>query len=565
MLILLNVLYNIKKIEDIKMAEINKNIKINEDIFLEKLNKFINIKILIEDLKITSSQNLEEKYIKDWRGKYHQKPLLMVQPKNTKALQLLVKFCQEHNYQIALQGGNTSLCGGSIAENQQQILVNLALMNNIRKYDDCSKTAIVEAGCTLAEVQNFAKQQGAFYPLSLPSEQYCTIGGNLSTNAGGVAVLRYGNSRQLCLGLEVVLPNGELYQGLYQLQKNNMAYDLKHLFIGAEGTLGIITAAALQFFEAPKTQHVYLFACQNITQIMQLFKKLKNGLSPLLTGFELMNQDSLICVEKYIAGNLKLNNINNISEVFKNLENIENIEGGFLNKYKWYALCEISEYALAKFSETDLYQMIFDEALLADISILKINNINNINNDKILQIKNNKNNNNLKLNSENLGNLEDLTFWQIRHSIPAAQKFFGGNLKHDISVKIDDIAYLINQLQSLILQVYPKAYFILFGHVGDGNIHFNVDISNYKNEFENKENKENLKNILENIAKDISNIIYTCVKNLNGSIAAEHAIGQLKKELLKNYIPKSHYDLMQTLKTSIDPQNTLNSHVIFLN
>jgi FAD/FMN-containing dehydrogenase len=540
----------------------------------------------ITDCKITLGQDIDLKYTQDWRGKYQKTPLLMLQPQNTAAVQKIVMLCATYHYKIVVQGGNTSLCGGSIANDDQQVLINLNQMNQIRQYDSISQTVVVEAGCTLQNLQDFAKKQGAFYPLSLPSEKYCTIGGNLSTNAGGVAVLRYGNSRQLCLGLEVVLANGELYQGLYQLNKNNMGYDLKHLFIGAEGTLGIITAATLQFFEAPSKQNVFLFSTQNMQEMIALFKYLKNQFSPLLTGFEIINQSALNCVKNYLTANLpqEMNDHQHDPLLLKIVNHIQIFDkkSDTNTDEKWYALCEITEYPAIQMIN-NLAQHIQEQNIFENICLLEIKAQSPTTESTICHKKpctleltsfslqsNQKKmiHQSISLDRqsvfenfqppENHNHLTMHYFWQIRHLIPIAQKFLGGNLKHDVSVKLDDIAGFINQTTHLIQNQYPAVDFILFGHMGDGNIHFNVDTKAY--DYKHATNDQ--KNITD-IKQEISRIIHQSIQSFNGSIAAEHGIGQLKKELLKTHVPATHFKLMKALKNLLDPSDLFNKQNLF--
>ncbi len=454
------------------------------------------INIVKNDNVIT--ENIPIEYCQDWRKNFIGYPLAVVFPQNISQISEIVKLCSRYNIAIITQGGNTSLCGGSVTDKSKtQILLNLKYLNKIRQINLMNNSIHVEAGCTLRQIQNIAAKNDVLYPLSLPSEEWCTIGGNLSTNAGGVAVLKYGNSRQLCLGIEAVLADGSIYNSSHHLYKNNMGYDLKHLFIGAEGTLGIITSASLKLYPLPKKYHAVWIGINNFEQAMNLFKYIQKYYAQAVSSFEIMNYTSIQCV-----GNVFPEKINIINQNFAN--------------YEWHVLLELEEHGepigtnlqqkLKKVAENLIY---VEEYLPSDI--------------------------------ENKSKL-----WDIRHSIPAAQKELGGNIKHDISLNLENINEFIQIIPEKILQIDSSSRFVIFGHIGDGNLHYNV--------FSGLKNKHK-----------IQDCIYKEILRLGGSVAAEHGIGRLKPMILKNSISDMEFNLAKNIKNCLDPKNILNPGIIFNN
>ncbi len=444
------------------------------------------------------------KYCEDWRNFFIGKPLAVIQPRNTQQISAIVKLCMKYQISIVTQGGNTSLCGASVTDaSQTQILLNLQKMNKICDINVINRSMQVEAGCTLKQVQDVAFQYGLLYPLSLPSEQWCTIGGNLSTNAGGVAVLKYGNTRQLCLNIEAVLADGAVYNSQQQaLYKNNMGYDIKQLFIGAEGTLGIITRACLRLYPLPKKYYAVWLQVNHFEQVIELFKNLQWHFAHNLSSFEVMNYESIACVQQ------------EFTDLFNN--NFLHIRSNQYNKHNtWHILVEIEEHGI---------YIDIDAEMKKCLANIKAGDIN--------------------IHYETYMPNQHSYLWAIRHHIPHAQKKQGGNIKHDISLDLQHMVKFIATMPQHIYAIDPNARMIIFGHIGDGNLHYNV-ISDKK------------------YGIDIQSCIYEHVKQYAGSIAAEHGIGRLKTELLTKYINVDEYKSMQKIKNIFDPNNIFNPHAVF--
>jgi FAD/FMN-containing dehydrogenase len=442
-------------------------------------------------------------YLTEWRKRATGKAIAIVLPATTEEVSALVKLCVQFNINIVPQGGNTGLVIGSIPTRTSDVIDTIVLslrrLNRIRSVDATNNTMIVEAGCQLHTVQDAATQHERLFPLSLASEGSCTIGGNLSTNAGGTAVLRYGNMRDLCLGLEVVTADGEIWNGLRGLRKDNTGYDLRDLYIGAEGTLGIITAAVLKLFPKPTAQFTALCAVNNIEDAVSLLHFTQNQCANKLTAFELISKFALSLVQKH----------------FPHLSNT------IPTKSPYYVLLEISEYK----SESEIERMnqlemvcekAFENHLIQDAIIATSNE----------QAK---------------------TLWQLRESISEAQAKEGKNIKHDISLPISSIANFVQQTDALLQQAYPTCRLVTFGHVGDGNLHYNVSppIGEDAQEFLAQQNQ-------------INRIVYDSVNQFNGSISAEHGIGTLKKEELVLYKSATELNLMRAIKLALDPHNIMN-------
>lgn len=405
----------------------------------------------------------------DWRGRYTGTPLAIVRPANTEEVAAVVKLCAQNAVPIVPQGGNTGLCGGATPLGGE-VVISLARLNRIRSlhHDHC----IVEAGCTLTAVKEAAAEQGRLFPLSLAAEGSAMIGGNLSTNAGGVQVLRYGNARELCLGLEVVLPDGRIWNGLRALRKDNTGYDLKQLFIGAEGTLGLITAAALKLFPQPKNLVTAWIAVPTPAAAVALLQRLDH-----LTAFELIGRTALDLVLKHVS----------------------HARDPLPDNPLWQVLIEAES--------TDL-----EEQLAAALETGEVI-------DAVL--------------AQNTAQAR--TFWNLRESIPEAERAEGFAIKHDISIPLSRIADFIAHAQSAL----PDKTIICFGHLGDGNLHYNVVTSLSH-------------------TQTINRIVYDLVQELGGSFSAEHGIGQLKRNELLHYKSEVEIDLMRTLKHAFDPQGFMN-------
>jgi FAD/FMN-containing dehydrogenase len=442
-------------------------------------------------------------YLTDWRKRYTGKALAVLLPKTTQEVANIVKLCAAHHVAIVPQGGNTGLCGGATPDDSgKQVILNLKRMNQIREIDVANQTITLEAGCILQAVQEKAAAQDFLFPLSLGAEGSCMIGGNLATNAGGTNVLRYGNTRDLCLGLEVVTAQGEIWNGIKGLRKDNTGYDLRDLFIGSEGSLGIITAAVMRLYPLPISQWTTLVATDNIASTIALLTLFQKRATSLLTGFEMMTQESLALNEKHfpqMANPLKGN------PPFTVLIELSDHE---------------SEEHVRKLLETILEEA-FSGGLISDAVI-----------------------------ASNLSQAN--AFWHMREHITLAQAEEGANLKHDITIPLSSLESFIQDTDSLIRQKYPGARIINFGHLGDGNLHYNIA----------PPLGVDPKTFNPNHEKAIYELVYAQVERYQGSISAEHGVGQLKLAHLRAHKGTVAHDLMKTLKRALDPQNILNPHKV---
>ena len=437
-------------------------------------------------------------FVTDWRGRFFGSAQCVVRPADTAEVAAVVKACIEAGAPIVPQGGNTSLCGAATPDAAgQAVVVSLSRLNRIAAVDAKNNTISVEAGCTLATVQAAARAVDRLFPLALASEGTCQIGGNLSTNAGGVQVLRYGNTRELTLGLEVVLPSGEIWQGLRGLRKDNTGYDLKQLFIGAEGTLGIITGAVLKLFPLPKSQTTCWLNVASPNAAVDLLNQAKIAFDGQLTAFELVSETALGLVLKNIPGTQRPG-----------------------SSAAWYVLAEFSDtssYAVEYWLHARLEA---DEVLDAVIA----------------------------QSETQAGNL-----WALRENISEAQKIEGVSIKHDIAVPVSAIPAFLEQADAALAATFPGIRVVAFGHVGDGNLHYNLS---------KPEAQENTRFVASQ--REVNQIVHDAVDVLKGSISAEHGIGQLKHEELLRYKSPVEMALMRSIKQALDPRGLMNPGKIFL-
>jgi FAD/FMN-containing dehydrogenase len=440
---------------------------------------------------LTEAADLQP-FLTDWRGRYRGQAQCAVFPGCTEEVAAVVRLCAAASVPIVPQGGNTSLCGAATPDGQgSAVILGLARLNRVLAVDALNDTITVEAGCTLAAVQEAARAADRLFPLALASEGSCQIGGNLSTNAGGVQVLRYGNTRELTLGLEVVLANGEIWNGLRGLRKDNTGYDLKHVFIGAEGTLGIITCAVLKLFPLPKRQTTCWLSLDSPAAAVALLQRAKSAFSAQLTAFELVSEASLALVLKNIPGS-----------------------GRPGEKSPWYALVEFSN-AMVDAVESWLAGMLA-EGHLRDAVVAQ--------------------------SEAQAGKL-----WALRENISEAQKIEGISIKHDVAVPVSRIADFMDQAGAALSQAFPGIRVVAFGHVGDGNLHYNLS---------KPDAQENTFFIASQ--PEVNRIVHDIVHALNGSISAEHGIGQLKRDELLRYKSPVEIGLMRSLKQALDPQGLMN-------
>ncbi len=436
-------------------------------------------------------------YLKEWRDLFRGKAQAIVRPGSTQEVAELVKLAARTDTKLVPQGGNTGLVGGQIpiAEGRE-IILSLQRMDKIRAIDADSDTMTVEAGLTLQKAQAAAEGAGRLFPLSLASEGSCTIGGNLSTNAGGTAVLAYGNARELCMGLEVVLADGRIWNGLRQLRKDNTGYDLKNLFIGAEGTLGIITAAVLKLFPQPAARATAFLAVPGPEEALALLNTAKAGAGGTLTTFELMSRLGLDFVLRHASG----------------------VRDPLSGPSPWYVLMEVSSQSATGLDEAveAFLGEAMEQGLVTDAALA--------------------------------GSLtQRADFWKLREMLSEVQTYEGGSIKHDVSVPLHAVPAFIARASEAVTAMVPGCRPLPFGHMGDGNIHFNVSqpVGGDKAAF---------------IAgwSAMNEAVHAIVSEMHGSISAEHGIGRLKRDLLPGVKDPVELALMKTLKTTLDPQGILN-------
>ncbi|WP_462384308.1 FAD-binding oxidoreductase [Pseudomonas sp. Marseille-QA0892] len=437
-------------------------------------------------------------YLSDWRNAYRGLAAVVVRPADVQQVSAVVSLCAEHGIAIVPQGGNTGLCGGSIPdEGGRQIVLSLTRMNQVLAVDAANDTITVQAGVLLQHVQEAADKAGRFFPLSLGAEGSCTIGGNLATNAGGTAVLRYGNMRELTLGIEAVLPDGRIWNGLRALRKDNTGYDLKHLFIGSEGTLGIITAAVLRLYPRPRSVSTAWVALPSSDAAISLIAQVRSHCGDRLTGFELMSRQAVTFVVTHIPG----------------------CKDPFEATHPWYALIELSDTLesarLPELFETSLAEG-FESGLILDAVIAT--------------------------NEAQVAGL-----WALREGISEAQNHEGPSLKHDISIPVSSIPAFVVQAEKRLAAIMPGLRLVTYGHVGDGNLHYNISkpIDMEANEFKAKE-------------AIITDAVYAITADFNGSISAEHGLGVAKKAAAKRYKDPLELAIMQSVKSALDPRGLMN-------
>ncbi len=446
---------------------------------------------------VRDEQRLQS-YLSDWRNAYRGKAALVVRPASTEQVAQVVRLCREAGVALVPQGGNTGLCGGSIPDDSgTQVVLSLTRMTQIREVDAGNATITVEAGVLLQRLQEAAAEVGRLFPLSLGAEGSCTVGGNLATNAGGTAVLRYGNMRDLALGLEVVLPDGRIWSGLRGLRKDNTGYDLKHLFIGSEGTLGIITAAVLKLYPAVRSRTTAWVALPSPEAAVALIGRMRALCGDRLTGFELMSRQSVEFVLRHVAGCSEL----------------------FAEPHPWYVLIELSdtlpEAPLADMLESGLGAA-FEEGEALDAVVAS-------------------------------SEAQVAALWKLREGISEAQNHEGPSLKHDISVPVSSIPAFIAQTDERLQQAFPGVRIVAYGHVGDGNLHYNISKPLGSEDAPFKAQ-----------AEAIMQLIYDVTAAFDGSISAEHGIGQAKREAARHYKDPLELELMRSLKGALDPTGLMN-------
>ncbi|WP_405243837.1 FAD-binding oxidoreductase [Lentisalinibacter salinarum] len=436
-------------------------------------------------------------YLEEWRGRYRSETPLVLLPSSTREVAGVVAECGRHGIGIVPQGGNTGLCGGAVAGGEDlQVILSLRRLDRIRELSTAGDFLIAEAGCVLADLQAAADEAGRLFPLSLAAEGSCQIGGNLSTDAGGINVLRYGTARQQVLGLEVVLADGRVWDGLRTLRKNTAGYDLRDLFIGAEGTLGIITAAALRLHPRPGDVATAMIAIDGPGRAVALLEAMRARLGEEISAFELISGRALEFVLAHIADTRHPFDEDHPAYVL--MESTANSPGDAMPRL---------EAAL---------EAALDEGLLRDAV------------------------------AAGDGRRRD-ALWRLRHSISEAQRHEGVSLKHDISVPVERIGEFLERAGAALAGRFPEARLVVFGHVGDGNLHYNLSqpVGADPVSFRAAE-------------PEVNGIVFDTVHACGGSFSAEHGVGLLRREQMRRYLDDTELDLMRRLKTALDPAGILN-------
>ena len=438
-------------------------------------------------------------YERDWRQRAHGRSLAVVRPGSTAEVAAAVRACAAHGASLVPQGGNTGLVVGSVPDDSgTQVVLSLQRLNAVRAIDRANLTMTVEAGCVLQAVQQVAEAEGLLFPLSLAAEGSCTIGGNLATNAGGTQVLRYGNARDLCLGLEVVTPEGEVWNGLTGLRKDNTGYDLRDLFVGSEGTLGVITAATLKLYPQPAATLTAWAAVPTLQAAVDLLGLSQRRLAAGLTGFEVMGQFALSLVDRHMP-QLRVP-LWQESPYCVLLENSDS---------------ESEDHARAQFE--GLLEAAMEQGLVSDAVV-----------------------------AESIAQAHAL--WHIRESIPLAQAQEGLNIKHDISIPVSRIPAFCDEADALLQREIPGVRLVNFGHLGDGNLHYNVQAPA----------GGDAKKFLQMEETRVNQLVFDTVARYDGSISAEHGVGSLKAEHLTHFKDPVALALMRRIKRALDPDNRLN-------
>ena len=431
-------------------------------------------------------------HLKEWRGKYQGKSALLLKPDSTQAISRILAICNETRTPIVPQGGNTGLVGGQIPF-ENEIILSLSRMNRIRAVDASGMNMVAEAGVTLSAVQDAAAKADRLFPLSIASEGSATIGGNVSTNAGGVHVLHYGNTRDLVLGVEAVLADGRVLDMLRTLRKDNTGYDLKQLFIGAEGTLGIVTAVALKLFAQPAERVTALIALRDPQAAIDLLSHLQAATGGAMSAFELMPRLGMEFV----------------------LAHIPQTADPLSAPSPWYVLAEASGGANSNL-ESAMENALASSDLVADAVIAK-------------------------------SDAQRASLWKLREAMSEAQKPEGGSIKHDVSVPIKDIPAFLKEGIAAVEKLVPSVRPVPFGHIGDGNIHFNFTVP------KGGDNAAFLARW-----NEIQDTVHDIVNRYHGSISAEHGLGIMKVHEIERYKSAAELDVMRALKRTLDPNNILN-------
>lgn len=458
-------------------------------------NQFIE---LVGSKHALTDQHDLTRYTHENRGLFIGETPLVLKPASAKEVSDILKLASMTKTVVVPQGGHTGHVGGAVTDTSgTQIVVSLERMNKVREIDLQSNVLVCEAGVILESIQKLSDENDRFFPLALGSQGSCQIGGNIATNAGGTGVLAYGNTRSLVMGLEVVLASGEIWNGLRRLKKDNTGYDLKDLFIGSEGTLGIITAAVLKLFPKPRGKSVAFCGLQSPHHALQLLDKASSYAGQSLTAFELMARNPLEFT----------------------LKHMENVRNPLDQIYPWHVLLEVSSNRSQEDADATLQSILeisFETQAIDDAAV-----------------------------STSLAQVQD--FWRIREMMPISQKHEGGSMKHDVSVPIHQVPDFITKAGQIIEREIPQARLCTFGHLGDGNMHYNITqpIGDNAEAFLARQ-------------PEINTMIHELVVSMEGSVAAEHGVGQLKRDLIARTKDPVELNLMRSIKQTLDPDNIMN-------
>jgi D-lactate dehydrogenase (cytochrome) len=437
-------------------------------------------------------------YLVDHRHLYEGRALAVVLPRSVAHVSSVARWCNEQHIGLVPHGGNTGYCGGATPdESGGQLVLSMRRLNRIRSVDPLNYSLVAEAGCILADVQRAAAEADRFFPLSLGSEGSCQIGGNLSTNAGGLSVLRYGMMRELVLGLEVVLADGRVLSLLSALRKDNTGYDVKSLFLGAEGTLGIITAATLKLFPRIRSSATAFVAMSDVRSAVDLLSRLREASGDRVSSFELIPRMGVELTTQHIPG----------------------VTDPLGKPYTWYVLCELTSARAADPLEGVMEETLgaaLEDGLVLDAALAR---------------------------SER----ERAALWKLRESIPEAQRIDGASLKHDVSVTITALPEFVEQASAWVTANVPDGRLVVYGHVGDGNLHFNINQAPGSD-----------RNVFLAREPVIKRALHDLVHQLGGSFSAEHGIGRLKVDELERYASGTELDVMRAIKQALDPHGVLN-------
>jgi len=453
-------------------------------------------KKIVGDAHVLTNPADTENYFREYSGRYQGQGLAVLRPASTQEVSDLVKLCAANNIAIVPQGGNTCLVGGSVPYQANAVVINLGRMNKIRDINPQNFSMTVDAGCLLQHLQGVAKEHDRYLPLQLGAQGSCMIGGNIAANAGGILTLRYGNTRDLVLGLEVVLPNGEIWDGLRSLRKDNMGYNLKHLFIGCEGTLGIITGAVLKLTADPGHSETFFAAAKWLEDIVTIFSEIRGMFGENVQAYEVMSQDCVDVVLRYAP------------------KCSAPLEG----KSPWYLLVEVTGSAdHLRAQVEDFLAAMFEKNLLQDATIAQ-------------------------------NEAQRKQFWLLREEAsPGARYYPGGSIKHDVSVPIAAMPDFVREANDAVAKLVPQPKMAIFGHAGDGNLHYDLcqDAGWSQEKFLG-------------MWDEISHVVHDIGLKYGGSMAAEHGVGVFKVEELEQRKSPVEMELMHKIKQALDPQNIMN-------